>query len=588
MLPYEIDFENSPTATAPAQEVTISDPLDANLDPSTFQLTEIAFGDTVLTIPAGTQHYETTVSMTYNGETFNVDITAGINFATDTVYRDVPIGRSRQRPAAGRAHRFPPARRPATGRGQGRIDYTIQAKPGLATGTQITNVAEISFDEQSPIATDQVNDEDPSQGIDPTKQALITIDSGAFSTSSVTAPPTSSTSYFTVSWSGEDVPRHGRRRIGHRDLRRLRFRRRRPVHPLAIGDQRTTRRPSPPARTATPTASIAWPPTTSATWSRLPPRPRPSTTVGSSGISGSVYNDLNSNGRLDTGEPGLQGWTVFLDDNGNGKLDPGEEQTITDANGNFSFANLAAGTYTLRGLPTGWVQTQPGGTMSYQITLLGTGDTASDENFLNTALNFTSISHPTVVVGQAINNVIVAHFTDANTGSLNFNATITWADGTQTTGTVVPNAQGGYDVEGSHIYAAAIASPGAPFTVSVTDSDGSSDSLTLANVTVAKANTTTSVITSNNSIMSGQPVTFTATVTVANPGSTAVAYPTGTVTFYDGGTAIGTGTLAVVNGADQASYTTSSLARPATRSLLPTPAATGISTPVRPPRPSPK
>ena len=88
--------------------------------------------------------------------------------------------------------------------------------------------------------------------------------------------------------------------------------------------------------------------------------------------------------------------------------------------------------------------------------------------------------------------------------------------------------------------------------------------------------------------MSGQPVTFTATVTVASPGSTAVAYPTGTVTFYDGGTAIGTGTLAVVNGADQASYTTSALARPATRSLLPTPAATGISTPVRPPRPSPK
>ena len=29
VLPYEIDFENSPTATAPAQEVTISDPLES-------------------------------------------------------------------------------------------------------------------------------------------------------------------------------------------------------------------------------------------------------------------------------------------------------------------------------------------------------------------------------------------------------------------------------------------------------------------------------------------------------------------------------------------------------------------------------
>jgi RHS repeat-associated protein len=206
VLPYEIDFENSPTATAPAQEVTISDPLNANLDPSTFQLSEIAFGDIALTIPAGTQHYETTVPMTYNGETFDVDINVGINFATDTVFAtfqsvdpanmglppDVLTG-------------FLPPNNPATGCGQGRIDYTIEAKPGLATGAQITNVAEISFDEQTLIATDQKDDEDPSQGIDPTKQALVTIDAGEFLTSSVTAPQTSSTSSFTVSWSGDDL-----------------------------------------------------------------------------------------------------------------------------------------------------------------------------------------------------------------------------------------------------------------------------------------------------------------------------------------------------------------------------------------------
>ena len=163
-------------------------------------------------------------------------------------------------------------------------------------------------------------------------------------------------------------------------------------------------------------------------------------------------------------------------------LNPGEERAITDANGNFSFANLAAGNYTLREvLPAGWVQVTPGGTtMSYPITLSGTGDNASGENFVNAALYVTSVSHPSVVVGQAISNVVVAHFIDANTGTLTFTATITWADGTQTTGTVVPDAQGGYDVEGSYTYAAAIASPGgAPFTVSVTDSDGSSSSLTL-------------------------------------------------------------------------------------------------------------
>ena len=59
--------------------------------------------------------------------------------------------------------------------------------------------------------------------------------------------------------------------------------------------------------------------------------------------------------------------------------------------------------------------------------------------------------------------------------------------------------------------------------------------------------------------MHGQSVTFTATVSVVSPGSTAVANPTGTVTFYDDGTSIGTGTLSVVSGQDQATFTTSAL-----------------------------
>ena len=45
-LPYQIDFENDPTATAPAQAVTITDQLDSNLDWSTFKLSGIGWGDT--------------------------------------------------------------------------------------------------------------------------------------------------------------------------------------------------------------------------------------------------------------------------------------------------------------------------------------------------------------------------------------------------------------------------------------------------------------------------------------------------------------------------------------------------------------
>ena len=75
--------------------------------------------------------------------------------------------------------------------------------------------------------------------------------------------------------------------------------------------------------------------------------------------------------------------------------------------------------------------------------------------------------------------------------------------------------------------------------------------------TVSKASTATSVA-SSGATVSGQAVTFTATVAIVSPGTNAVANPTGAVNFYDGSTEIGTGTL---NGAntDQATFTTSVL-----------------------------
>ena len=75
-------------------------------------------------------------------------------------------------------------------------------------------------------------------------------------------------------------------------------------------------------------------------------------------ISGLKFNDLNGNGVRDPGEPGLAGITVFLDSNGNGVLDPGELSTTTDANGNYTFTNLAPGTYRVREVePAGSMQT---------------------------------------------------------------------------------------------------------------------------------------------------------------------------------------------------------------------------------------
>ncbi len=203
LYPYQINFENSPSATAPAQQVVITDTLDPNLDLSTFQLTEIDFGDTVLTIPPGSQDYQTTVSMTYNGVTFDVVISASLNYQTrELTVTFQSIDPNTQLPPNVLTGFLPPE--DGTGRGEGYVSFVISPNAGLATGTQIRNVANIVFDGNTPIATDQVSDEDPSHGIDPTKQALITIDNTVPTSTVAALPATESSTSFTLSWSGSD------------------------------------------------------------------------------------------------------------------------------------------------------------------------------------------------------------------------------------------------------------------------------------------------------------------------------------------------------------------------------------------------
>lgn len=75
-------------------------------------------------------------------------------------------------------------------------------------------------------------------------------------------------------------------------------------------------------------------------------------------ISGFKFNDLNGNGVRDSGEPGIENWTIYLDQNFNGQLDSGETSVKTTSNGSFQFSSLAAGTYRVREvLQTGWQQT---------------------------------------------------------------------------------------------------------------------------------------------------------------------------------------------------------------------------------------
>jgi RHS repeat-associated protein len=204
VFPYRVEFENDPTATAPAQLAIITDPLNPNIDWSTLQFTEVGFGSNVIALPAGTQHFQTTVPMDYSGVTFDVLIELSFNTSSGLItatFRSIDPATGLPPPVL--IGFLPPE--DGTGRGIGYVSYTVMPKPGLPTGTQIRNVASVIFDTNAPVTTDQVDDNDPSKGVDPAKQDLNTIDAVP-PTSTVTPLPAFSPGSFTVNWSGQDDP----------------------------------------------------------------------------------------------------------------------------------------------------------------------------------------------------------------------------------------------------------------------------------------------------------------------------------------------------------------------------------------------
>jgi protocatechuate 3,4-dioxygenase beta subunit len=69
-------------------------------------------------------------------------------------------------------------------------------------------------------------------------------------------------------------------------------------------------------------------------------------------ISGKVFVDENNDGTLDSGDPGLAGWYVYIDLAGTGEYAPGDPYAQTDAYGNYSFSGLAPGSYSVYVYPT--------------------------------------------------------------------------------------------------------------------------------------------------------------------------------------------------------------------------------------------
>jgi RHS repeat-associated protein len=203
VVPYRIDFENEPDATAPAQFVVVTDQLDANFDWDSFELTEIGFGDQLIVVPPGQQQFATRVPLTQNGEEFEVQIRVGIDLATGQIAaRFMSIDPETDLPPNVLTGFLPPEN--GTGRGQGHISYVIRPKSSLVTGTEIRNVAIIVFDFGDTIATNQRDPHDPSKGTDPDLEALVTIDARPPSSRVLPLPAQTQGTRVRVSWAGQD------------------------------------------------------------------------------------------------------------------------------------------------------------------------------------------------------------------------------------------------------------------------------------------------------------------------------------------------------------------------------------------------
>jgi len=121
-------------------------------------------------------------------------------------------------------------------------------------------------------------------------------------------------------------------------------------------------------------------------------------------ISGKVFGDSNGNALRDSGEVGLGLWTAFIDANKNGVLDTGERTSTTDVLGNWSFAGLTKGTYSVRVVPILGIVTT---TNPLSITLgdgqISTGSLIGEEQALAPLLFQGTSGNDTILVSQSSN-----------------------------------------------------------------------------------------------------------------------------------------------------------------------------------------
>jgi hypothetical protein len=184
-LRYAVYFANQESATAPAQDVSITDQLDVTKDNiTTLSLGTITFGSQLVSPPPFQKTFATTVDLR-PAQNLLVAISAKLNSATGLLSwtfksLDPSTGLPPTDPTAGF---LPPG-------GEGSAFFTVTPKQGLPNDTQIQNQATIVFDVNPPINTATWTN---------------TLDNTPPSSHVLALPATETSTGFTVQWTGSDV-----------------------------------------------------------------------------------------------------------------------------------------------------------------------------------------------------------------------------------------------------------------------------------------------------------------------------------------------------------------------------------------------
>jgi hypothetical protein len=126
-------------------------------------------------------------------------------------------------------------------------------------------------------------------------------------------------------------------------------------------------------------------------------------------LCGTKYNDLNGNGLMDAGEPGIPNWQININN-------PEVQPVITDKAGNYCFENLPAWPYIVSEVAQkGWHQTGPVFPGTY-LVVLSDGQIIKNLNFGNRAIytGFCTDFENNSSGGWQVNNALMSILTVQN------------------------------------------------------------------------------------------------------------------------------------------------------------------------------